>query len=404
MGLDNAFRIKIVLTIFVLLLSVSVSGTDLSGSAESILGEAAGSSSIEKNDLSSFRLINDRVVLVQGTNEDRSISVLDAGSMEQLWLVEFPFTFFYASDGSRPVLVLTQVLNEAEFNIRAYDLDGALLFAKDHFGEGEIMPSPNGDYFYTTYSQLSRNRFQVFDREGEKLFELPRTNIQWDAASFNDDVLAYFVYDTVKFLEASTGSEIKSLTIPVTGLEHIDKFPITPTRWLAKNGDRMIISWHGKVTYIDSDMEIGWDTRSPYLFLNAAFSDDNRFAVLYRKIDGECQLDLVRTTDGAELWDEPTQSVGMEGTSEHPDVVFSGEYIRVLSPQTQFLVSGKLNDDSRTFLFKYDRSTGNFVSKSAVEGAVFVRETPDHCRTFSVTPGEKQSILIKDWKNVSNER
>jgi len=403
MDIAKCFRIANLLFVLSLLISLQAQGADVTENSVAILGQAKTTNSLEISDLCTYRSVGDKLIIISGQNESRKFSVYDTGAMKELWSITFPVTFFYVSDGDRPAVVLTQVLNEAEFNIMAYDLSGELLFTKEYYGEGEIHPSPNGEYFYTCYSQLSRNIFEVFNRRGDKLFSYPRIKNQWEAASFNDDVISYFVYDTAKFIDAHSGSEIKSIHVPVAGTERIDKYPITATRWLAKNGSRMILSWHGKVVYFNRDMEIGWEMRSPHLFLNAAFSEDNQHIALYRKIKTQCQLDFVKASDGNTIWSEETRSNVMEGTSDHPSVVFNGEYIRVLSPQTRFLVSGKLNENSRTFLFKYNKSTGSLVEKCALDGTVFIDDSSQDVKTYSVSANKKRSILVREWTNAENQ-
>ncbi|MEW5922680.1 MAG: hypothetical protein AB1746_01695 [Candidatus Zixiibacteriota bacterium] len=395
-------RIKMLLFVLSLLISLQVQGADINDNNVALLGQVKSTNSLEISQLNTHRLVGDKLITVADQGDTRVFTVFDAGSMKELWWTAFPFTFFYVSDGDRPAVVLTQVLNEAEFNIKAFDLGGELLFSKEHYGEGEIHPSPNGDYFYTCYSQLSRNILEVFSRRGDLLFSFPRIGYQWDAASFNDNVLSYYIFDTVKFIDANTGSEIKSVHVPVAGTERVDMYPITPTRWLAKNGSRMILSWHGKVIYFGPDMDIVWEARSPYLFLNAAFSADNQYVAIYRKIEKQCRLDLVRSLDGGTLWREETRSNVMEGTSDHPSVVFSGEYIQVLSPQTNYLVSGALNDNTRTFLFNYDKASGDLKSKSAFEGAVLIYDSFSGATTYSVSANQKHSILVREWTNAEN--
>lgn len=277
-----AVLLSLVTTASWLLLPELVLGGTLEQQFDDFFGKATSTKTVHLEGLFSCQTINDKFIAVFGEGANRELRVYGADLEKELWSVKFPFSFYNLSSGDYPAIVLIQIIDEIDLNIKAYSLDGEFLFAKDTFPHGVILASPNGNYFYTGFSPEETNDLIIFDKRGNQLLNYPGDSTHWVGAyAFNDSIIAFFVREDILFLTIPSGRLLKSVSVPV-GPNKEDKFPIGASAKVARNGDRMIIYWHHRIVYITPQLDIGWEMESKPIFLNSAFSDDCKYVAIYQ--------------------------------------------------------------------------------------------------------------------------
>lgn len=372
--------------------------TDLTKQDESILGKAKTSTSLNFTSLVNIQVINDKVVVQTKVGESKRISAINVDSHSELWAVETPIMFYNVSEGDEAAIVVVDVIDEGVLNMTAISLEHGVLFSKKHFLGGELFPSPNGVYFYTKSSPLFSNSLVVFDRAGEEILKMPRGN--WDAASFDDSILAYIVGDEIQFLSIPSGNVISSISIP--GSSPSNRSPTTPRFKIPRNGGQMFVSWHGKKTLITGELSIGWQQKYKPSFLNAAFSSDEEYLAVYEGLGTKCSLSLLKTEDGDVVWTKDVTSIQSEGTSRQRDVVFSGDFIRVMVPQSRYIAIGKINNRTRSELFRFDPKSGALVERDRSQGPVFLYTANGRTMSVSVIHETPDEVYFKEWTRDEN--
>jgi|GEM_PF-3020432 len=390
-------RSLLVLVIFYLTSMGFIFGTDLSTADSTILGKASNMRVISEENLHNIQVVADKIIVQSLDGEKKKISVIDSESLSQLWSTVLACDFYNVSLGDNAAIVLEDVIEEGTIDIVAYSLSGDLLFSKKWFYEGEIFPSPNGQYFFTGRSQLSNNRFIVFDRSGNELFSFPRGQGGWHTAAFNDTVVAYFVDEEIRFLALPTGRSIKS--IRMADPSGSKRLPTTPAVRIARNGSHMLVCWRGQEVYITPTLEIGWKKDCQTAFRNAAFSEDSRFVAVYEAKGHEYSLTLVSCNTGNVLWSEKVATNRSEGRSRHHDLAISGEFVRLFVPQAYYLAAGLLSVNTRTIIAHFDPNDGKLTGYDEVKGIVFVQRVDDGYRTLSVTIEQADNITLKEWEH-----
>jgi len=377
------------------LFPISAQSGGQAGNLDDFLGKATSTQTLPMEGLFSCQTINDKFIGVFGEGADRELRVYTGDAEKVLWSVKFPFTFYNLSRGDHPAIVLVQILDEIDLNFRAYSIDGEFLFAKDTFPQGVILASPNGNYFYTGFSPEETNDLIIFDKKGNELLNFPGDSTHWVGAyAFNDSIIALFAKEDIIFLAIPSGQRLKSVSVPV-GPNKEDKFPIGASAKVARNGDHMIVYWHHRIVYITPQLDIGWELESKPFFLNSAFSDDCRYVAIYQYPPRE--LSMYMLSSGKLLWTQPVESESYVGTSGISDLIIAGDIIRILDPQTEYLMQGKINESTKSLLFRYKPADGDF-SDSLILGRVVFFSKYENINKFISIGSDNKMLMIKDWK------
>ncbi len=396
----NACQLRVFLSLMLIALWLSFSGCVIADDQEAqfdvIFGKATSTKTVHLEGLVTCQTINDKLVAVFGEGDNRELRVYTADLEKELWSVKFPVTFYNVSQGDHPAIVLVQIIDEVASNIRAYSIDGEFLFAIDTFPHGVILASPNGNYFYTGFSPEETNDLIIFDKNGNELLNYPGDSTHWlGACAFNDSIIALFAGVEVKFLTIPSGRLLKSIMVPV-GPNREDKFPIGAEAKIARNGDHMIICWRHKIMYITPQLDIGWEMKSGPFYLNSAFSDDNNYIAIYQSPPTE--LCLFKLSSGELLWSHSVQTHSSVGTSMISDLIFAHGAVRILDPQTDYLMQGIINEATQSILFKYNPLNGAFVSTSAFSGVLLFSKSKNAYCALSIGTSHKM-LILQEWKN-----
>ena len=380
---------KIVL-LFLLLatLTIKVSGSD--NSIKSLFTESRVINTLQYSDLFNFRIANDMIVLQEGPGytENTVIRILETNTLEEKWSRRGPCQFYNLSIGRNPSVVFCEVLHEGILNAHIYDLNDGFLFSVMKY-RGELFPSPNGAYFYSNYSQVNVNRFEVYDRSGNLLFYRPNPRYGWYATAFDDSTIAYVTPREIIFISVPSGEEIKTLQLPKPS-----RGSCSISR-IAKDGGYMILSsFRSGILFINPEMEIGWHLENEFPYRNSAFSNDGEYVAIYSGSRGNYVLEFIGTQSGNILWSQKISSKDVSFQTRYPNISIVNDYITLISPPYDFYAKGEINESTETFIFKYNISDGSLSQFDVFEGV------------FNFHPNGKspESFITYDGKSLPTIR
>lgn len=397
------YRLKYPLTacLWVLLSFGACADDNLGINQSEMFGVTIREAELDIANLRSVVVVNDKIVAQTGQGSNSGFAVFDVHTLEKLWSAEDPYAFFSMSYGSDPAIVSVVVDKEFYESIdhqTVYSVAEGKLFETSKPLGGALESSPNGRYFFTQRSPHSSSFLTVLDRDGKKLFSHPEEQGSWYAKSFSDEVLVIFLGKEIRFLDATTGATLSTMTLSV-GLERRDRFPTQPICRFPADGGQMFLAWRGKRMLIDSNFNVTWERKHESGLYNASFSDDAKLLALFEQIQygvSGHQLTLLDTKSGDAYWSTPVPFAGVAGTSDHRDVEFIGNYVRILSPQTRYICEGTLDEDAESHLFKLDPKDNRLIATEILPGALFISNSRKSLMTLQVSPGRTHFVEVKE--------
>lgn len=104
-------------------------------------------------------------------------------------------------------------------------------------------------------------------------------------------------------------------------------------------------------------------------------------------------------SSGKLLWSHPVESESYVGTSGISDLVIADGFIRILDPQTEYIVQGKIDDRTSSLIFKFNPSDGTFGGSAIFGGVIFFSDYLGGNRAISIGSNDKTTLMVKQWKN-----
>jgi len=362
---------------------------------DSIFGKLISEDTLRIPDLNHFQIIEPYLFTQIGAqySESSIVQIRNPNNYEVVWSVIGKCHFYSFSSGKQVSIVFSQAAYEGIASYKVYDIDGELLFSKENPGDF-ILPSPNSFYYYTQHSEYGLNRFTVFDRKGNALFSRPREPLMSYAVAFNDSVVVLSLNDSLKFISAGSGKTIKTTAAPK------ERYGRYPRIHALNNGNKLALRFYNTTMYFDSNMNVGWMNSSRFYVNNLSFSDDGRFLATYYSNKDGTFLSLVKSKNGELLWTESLERNYPAGSTPHPALTFTKNFIRLLDPQADYFGEGKLRKSSQTFLYKVDSLSGELLGNITVAGVTLLLADSNYIKSFSVTPDKPFEIIVRKWSET----
>lgn len=225
------------------------------------------------------------------------VTVLDGLSGDTLWSVSHPCKMVSVSKGQRPTLIVETSHGEGSFQNWIYDLDGTLLFSKNH-ALGALVSSPNGIFFHNTCCDDHCGCSPVvWDRVGREVFsDTSRYKEDWVAHFLGDSTLVVTSPGLVRFFRLPSGDLI--LNRLVNQLPHVMPGFIT-----CVSGSRMALVTRGLSTdsLVRFDDHLVAEKSVPLngFFIAGAIAPSDKYAVVLVASGDDHRAKLLNLQPGA---------------------------------------------------------------------------------------------------------